>query len=84
MIDDQFKLFYGQYILKHRKAMGLSQEEAAYRIGFSKDSLSRIERGITMPKFPTSLAIEKTLNLDHNRIQTEYQKYCIDPDMTID
>ncbi len=75
MTEQLFKLFYGKYVQNMRDTLDLSQEEVAHQIGISKDALSRIERGINAPKFATSLALEYLLNLDHAKIQREFQKH---------
>jgi len=43
----------GANITAKRKRMGLNQAQLAERIGIGPDSLSRIESGVTAPKFQT-------------------------------
>lgn len=42
----------GANITSHRRRMGWNQAEFAERLGIGADSLSRIERGLTAPRFP--------------------------------
>ncbi len=42
---------FGNNIRKRRKGLYLTQVELAERLGIGQQSLSRIERGVTAPKF---------------------------------
>lgn len=42
----------GANITAQRRRMGWNQAEFAERLGIGADSLSRIERGLTAPRFP--------------------------------
>ena len=43
------KRLIGIRIMQRRKARGMTQEELAERIGFSKNHISSIERGLNVP-----------------------------------
>lgn len=47
---------------------GLTQEEAAKRIGISKNTLSEYERGRTYPDIPILKRIEQAYNVGYNDI----------------
>lgn len=50
---EQLAVIVGANITAKRKRMGLNQAQLAEQIGIGPDSLSRIESGITAPKFQT-------------------------------
>ncbi len=39
----------GIRIMQHRKSLGMTQEELAEKVGYSKNHLSSIERGLNIP-----------------------------------
>lgn len=47
---------------------GLSQEEAAKKIGVSVDTLSNYERGFTYPDIPILKEIEKVYEVEYSNI----------------
>lgn len=52
---------FGNNIRKRRKGLYLTQVELAERLGIGQQSLSRIERGVTAPKFERLEEIEDVL-----------------------
>ena len=52
---------FGNNIRKRRKGLYLTQVELAERLGIGRQSLSRIERGVTAPKFERLEEIEDVL-----------------------
>ena len=42
---------FGSIISEKRKLLKMSQEELAERVGISKESLSRMEKGVIAPRF---------------------------------
>ena len=53
----------GQRIRKNRKALGLSQEELAEKIGISSTHMSHIETGNTKLSLPVLVSIAETLEV---------------------
>lgn len=51
----------GEAARRARKALGITQEDAADRIGISLEFYSRIERGGTLPSVPTLLRMANAL-----------------------
>lgn len=51
-----------------RKMRGFTQEEAAERIGISKDTLSKYERGLSYPDVPVIRKIEEVYNTHYDNI----------------
>lgn len=59
----------GNHSLKNiRELRKLTQEEAASKIGISKDTLSNYERGKSYPDIPILRRIEKTYGVKYNQI----------------
>ena len=53
----------GQRIRKNRKALGLSQEELAEKIGISSTHMSHIETGNTKLSLPVLVSVSKVLEV---------------------
>ena len=51
-----------------RELIGLTQEEAAKKIGVSSDTLSNYERGKSYPDIPVLRKIEEVYNITYERI----------------
>ena len=51
-----------------RELRGLKQEEAALKLGISKDTLSNYERGKSYPDIPTLRKIEDLYDVSYNQI----------------
>jgi transcriptional regulator with XRE-family HTH domain len=60
--DNDNKL--GNLFLKAREQQGLTQAEVAKRAGMTANSYARLERGESMPKSESLLAIISALKLD--------------------
>jgi DNA-binding XRE family transcriptional regulator len=58
----------GLNISKRRIELKLTQTELAYRCGFEKQNMYRIEKGKTNPTIKTLLIISKELNIDITEI----------------
>lgn len=53
----------GKNIAASRKALGLTQEQVALRLGVEPETISRIERGMTTPSLPTLERIAHTIGV---------------------
>ena len=51
-----------------RHLSNLTQEEAAKKIGVSKDMISNYERGKSYPSIPVLRRIEDTYNVNYNQL----------------
>jgi len=56
------------HISLQRKLNGMKQQELAKLIGCSPAELSKIERGIVMPKFDVVVLISKIFKVDINEL----------------
>lgn len=68
-LTETFKSIIGNHIRKSRMMMGLTQEEAAERIGCSAKHLGRIERGRKLPSSLTLSLIHIKLNLSFDYLK---------------
>ncbi len=50
-------------ILRHRKQLGLSQEELAVRLGVTRQAVSKWELGTSVPELDTLLALARTFGV---------------------
>jgi transcriptional regulator with XRE-family HTH domain len=64
--DDANKL--GNLFLRAREELGLTQVEVAKRAGITANSYARLERGESMPKSESLLAIISALKLDPSEV----------------
>ena len=55
---------FGKQIAEYRSKLDLSQEKLAELIGVSRNTISRIERGLTFPRNENLAKIRKILNLE--------------------
>ena len=51
-----------------RDRLGLSQKEAAEKIGISIDALSKFERGKTFPNIPVLKRIEQVYGVEYSQL----------------
>lgn len=51
-----------------RDRLGLSQKEAAEKIGISIDALSKYERGKTFPNIPVLKRIEQVYGVEYSQL----------------
>jgi transcriptional regulator with XRE-family HTH domain len=58
----------GQRVRERRKAVGLSQEALAEKIGIAASFLGRIERGVTMPSVPTLVRLSTELQMSSDSL----------------
>jgi transcriptional regulator with XRE-family HTH domain len=56
----------GTQLMKRRNHLGWSQNELAERSGIAKITISKMERGIIIPKINTLLKLARALNTDIN------------------
>lgn len=54
---------FGEQVRSRRKALGLSQEQVAYRVGLEQSNLSRIERGKAAPSAEVKRRLDEVLGL---------------------
>lgn len=59
LMDSDINIRFGKVIASKRKAIGISQEELAFRCGMHRTYIGAIERG---EKSPTLATIEKLSN----------------------
>jgi transcriptional regulator with XRE-family HTH domain len=64
--DNDNKL--GKLFLKAREQQGLTQAEVAKRVRMTPNSYARLERGESMPKSESLLAIISALKLDPSEV----------------
>lgn len=63
-MDTKLSKRIGRSVRQARAARGLTQQEAAERIGISVEFFARIERGGTLPSVPTLVRIADQLVVD--------------------
>lgn len=51
----------GQNIMRWRKALGLTQDQLALRLEVEPETISRFERGVTLPSLTTLAGLAKVL-----------------------
>ncbi len=61
---DNVSLAIGGRVRALRVALGLSQEELAFRAGVDRTYMSKIERGIGNPTIRTLMRVSETLGVD--------------------
>ena len=54
----------GVTVRQHRKIMGISQEELAFRAELDRTYISQIERGVSNPSLQVLVTIAKKLNVE--------------------
>lgn len=54
---------FGQVLKRHRKQMGLTQEELAFRANMHPPAISFYERGMRQPTLYSGLVIARVLNI---------------------
>lgn len=74
VLNDIFRDIIGKHIRSKRLMMGLTQEEAAERIGCSSKHLGRLERGEKTPKSLMLSLIQLKLNLSSDDYLTEFEE----------
>ncbi len=58
-------------ILRHRKQLGLSQEELAARLGVTRQAVSKWELGTSVPELETLLALSKVFGVTTDYLLTD-------------
>ncbi|MBQ4252454.1 MAG: helix-turn-helix transcriptional regulator, partial [Erysipelotrichaceae bacterium] len=58
----------GDYIKQKRMAKAITQEEIAYRLGVSKNTVSRWERGINLPDYKVLSKLAEQLDTEADEI----------------
>lgn len=51
----------GKNVTRWRKSLGLTQEQVASRLGVEPETISRFERGVTLPSLPTLASLAQIL-----------------------
>lgn len=59
----KYSLIFGEVLKTHRMALGVSQEELAFRAGVDRTFVSRIERGIRQPTITTIFLLSQALGI---------------------
>ena len=62
---------FGKQIAEYRSKLDLSQEKLAELIGVSRNTISRIERGLTFPRNENLAKIIKILNLEDTDLKKD-------------
>ena len=63
-MSDNLQQKIGQGILKYRKAAGLTQEQLAAKLQVAHETVSRMERGVSMPSIMTLHRIADALGVE--------------------
>ena len=63
MVDKRtkFSAKLGKNLTRWRKALGLTQDQLAGRLGVEPETISRFERGVTLPSLPTLAGLAQIL-----------------------
>ena len=67
-MNAKYKRILGEHIQKHREAAGLTQQELGDEIGISNTSISKIERGITVPTLDNLIHILNALDVSADAV----------------
>ena len=67
-MDTRLAKTIGEVARAARRALGLTQEDAADRVGISPEFYARIERGGTLPSVPTLVRMAAGLSVDTDRL----------------
>lgn len=59
----KYSLIFGEVLKTRRMALGVSQEELAFRAGVDRTFVSRIERGIRQPTITTIFLLSQALGV---------------------
>jgi transcriptional regulator with XRE-family HTH domain len=62
---------FARRLTELREAVGLSQYEVAKRAGVTRQTLSRLEMGASVPSWPTVQALAKALGVSTEAFQTD-------------
>lgn len=65
---------FGVYLKNLREEQGLSQEALAKAIGVSRQSISKWEVGLNVPKVDKLLALSSVLQVDISELIAKYQE----------
>lgn len=60
--DNRVERCFGAILRSHRLALGLSQEELAFRAQIDRTFVSMLERGLRMPSLGTILSVAHALD----------------------
>lgn len=58
-----YSVIFGEALKARRMALGISQEELAFRAGVDRTFVSRIERGIRQPTITTIFLLSQALEI---------------------
>lgn len=65
---DEFSKRLGRSIADHRRARGLTQEQVALRLGVEQETISRFERGATLPPLSRLLDLTDILGVSLDQV----------------
>jgi transcriptional regulator with XRE-family HTH domain len=68
------EVYFGQVIRKHRKRMGLSQEQLALETDLDRTFISLIERGLRQPTLKTLFRIASVLQTPPSELIREVEE----------
>jgi transcriptional regulator with XRE-family HTH domain len=61
----------GKNIMRWRKALGLTQDQVATRLEVEPETISRFERGVTLPSLPTLARLAEVLGATMTQLLEE-------------
>jgi transcriptional regulator with XRE-family HTH domain len=67
----KFAIRLGKNINRWRKALGLTQDQLAVRLGVEPETISRFERGATLPSLPTLSSLAQILGTTMGQLLEE-------------
>jgi len=64
---------FGEVLLRHRTAAGISQEELALQANVDRTFVSRLERGLRQPTITTLIALSQALGVNASDLVREVE-----------
>lgn len=71
--DNRIEKCFGAILRARRLALGLSQEELAFRAQIDRTFVSMLERGLRMPSLGTILCVAHALNTSATNVISELE-----------
>jgi transcriptional regulator with XRE-family HTH domain len=72
-VDNRVEKCFGAILRTHRLALGLSQEELAFRAQIDRTFVSMLERGLRMPSLGTILTVARALDISAKNLIAELE-----------